>query len=533
MKRNAVYLAVAVCALGVASRNATAQGYTINGTVRSDSGFGADILLLKEDGKIYVNDNVTTAKTQGFFSFGKTTAIKSSADKNATRPISPVAADFDGDGKIDFAVGHRFGKSVSLFQNKGPGKYPFVASYEVNDHLNSTSTVPSQLCAADLDNDGDIDISVLAEETTLGQAGTKYYLYQLLNKGKFKFDLAFLSTYYAAKKGSLFSVTPELHCADIDGNGVVDNVVLDDTGLSAYMREMKGPGTSGWMGTYGAMMMGTKRVNGVASSSVLRSQMSDVDGDGDLDLVAVADDTATGKHGVTVQYNTLGGDLFQHAFFEQKPSSAQGLVPAAHCLKLADLDNDGDVDAVLCSDSLQILLNDGKGHFAYAKEVAAYPPPSDVVAADIDHDGDIDLSVVASSVDAANQIAVKNAHFAVVLNDGLDAKGYPKFQYLKIWTMQGLNTLLATDLTPYAGGLKGVTVSAGNYKAITDASGRFVITNVPPGKYFLLASKPGYNFYLPGPQSVNVTDVNIWNKNFTVSSIYLGTVTDPWNFFAP
>ena len=73
-------------------------------------------------------------------------------------PISAVTADFNGDGKIDFATGNHIGKSISVFLNTG-------SSFTRRDF--STSDSPSDsIIASDFNNDGHIDIATSSGAVT-------------------------------------------------------------------------------------------------------------------------------------------------------------------------------------------------------------------------------------------------------------------------------------------------------------------------------------------------------------------------------
>jgi Ca2+-binding RTX toxin-like protein len=83
-------------------------------------------------------------------------------------PISAVAADFNADGKMDFATGNHTGKSISVFLNTG-------SSFTRSDF--STSDSPSDtIIASDFNNDGHIDIATSSGAVTLSDNKGIYLL---------------------------------------------------------------------------------------------------------------------------------------------------------------------------------------------------------------------------------------------------------------------------------------------------------------------------------------------------------------------
>ncbi|MBT7585693.1 MAG: PKD domain-containing protein, partial [Gemmatimonadetes bacterium] len=122
------------------------------------------------------------------------------------------------------------------------------------------------------------------------------------------------------------------------------------------------------------------------SHSTVATSVADVDGDGNLDLIA-----GTQNNGINRLYlgNGSGG------FAAGSDLTADGY--ATHSLSVADLDGDGDLDVIAGNYNLQInrlYLGDGSGNFASGANITsdAHTTTSTSVG-DVDGDGDVDLVV--------------------------------------------------------------------------------------------------------------------------------------------
>jgi len=112
--------------------------------------------------------------------------------------------------------------------------------------------------------------------------------------------------------------------------------------------------------------------------------MGDVDGDGDLDLVAANGFADT----VSVALGTGDGT------FEADVEYVTGDQPVA--LAVGDVDGDGDVDVVTVdsvSDTVSVLLGNGDGSLSSPAAVGLDATPLSVTMGDVDEDGDVDLAV--------------------------------------------------------------------------------------------------------------------------------------------
>jgi hypothetical protein len=116
--------------------------------------------------------------------------------------------------------------------------------------------------------------------------------------------------------------------------------------------------------------------------------LGDVDGDGDLDLLAANNSANT----VSVRLNDGRGNFTAPA---TNPNPAVGNLPTS--VVLGDVDKDGDLDLLVANDlsgTVSVRLNDGHGSFsapATNPNPAVGERPLSVVVGDVDGDGDLDL----------------------------------------------------------------------------------------------------------------------------------------------
>jgi hypothetical protein len=133
------------------------------------------------------------------------------------------------------------------------------------------------------------------------------------------------------------------------------------------------------------------------NTDTLDVDFADVDGDGDLDIY-VADGTASVEPRPNKLYINDGDGNFTDETFTQLPAS-----PPANSTEVdfADVDEDGDLDAIVANlGSEQLLLNNGSGFFSDASLTHLPAPPTlfeDISAearfADVDGDEDPDILV--------------------------------------------------------------------------------------------------------------------------------------------
>ncbi len=327
---------------------------------------------------------------------------------------SVAVADVDLDGDLDVVAAAAFAPEVAWWENPTTGGGGWV------EHaIGADPDQPWFVAAGDLDRDGDVDVVVGSRDS--------YDIVDLLWYANPEVDGGASWTAHTIV-GLVTEGMRSVSLADFDRDGDLDVVVTRDTNGSAssimvYVNDGGMPPADGWDSHMVAATDGLGAY-GLATA--------DIDGDGDLDVVAslyYADDvrwyrndgselwvghdvdtSLDGAIGVAVADVNRDGkpDVLasgyladEVAWYEQTGASwtkhtvATGL-DGAWALRGVDLDADGDVDVVATArfgDDLVWLENlDGVGG-AWAAHVVdgGFDGARSVAAADLDNDGDLDL----------------------------------------------------------------------------------------------------------------------------------------------
>lgn len=261
-----------------------------------------------------------------------------------------AAVDYDADGDLDLFVLGGADTPHSLYQNQGDGTYVDVAP-GVGLDLVHRSSGPA---FADIDGDGDLDLFIG------GMAGDPYYL--LENDGGIFVDVT--------GQSGLVLTTPNTLSAtfdDYDGDGDLDLFLghhsapgREDT--ETLWRNM-GDGTfesysiqSGIAGT----LLGEDGTgdNLTLTDYTFTPNLSDVDGDGDRDLLMAAD------YGTSQVFINEGNGTFTRTTDKAVITDEAGMGAA-----VGDYDNDGDMDWFVSSiyggdlTGNRLYRNDGNGVF--------------------------------------------------------------------------------------------------------------------------------------------------------------------------
>ena len=355
----------------------------------------------------------------GTFSGGSAPAV-------GNRPSDVAVADVDGDGDLDLLAAN---------YNTTPGPSPGTVSVRFNDGTGtflggpeiSVGSNPNNVVAADVDGDGDIDLlttstydrsvsvrlnngaGVFAAPATgaevlvasVGESVQLVAAFDIDGDG----DLDLLASHYDGisnrvsvrlNTGNGSFVAPATGAdvnvgsgpagfinptgADVDGDGDIDLLASNGTANTVNVRLNNGAGL------FTAPAIGAEVSVGSAPFGLA---MADIDGDGDLDLLTGNVGTST----VSVRLNN-GAGVFAPPLTGAEISVGGSSSNGAYDVTVGDVDGDGDLDlltANLFYNTVSVRLNNGTGTFGGGQEVGTGVNTASVTVGDVDGDGDLDL----------------------------------------------------------------------------------------------------------------------------------------------
>ncbi len=293
-------------------------------------------------------------------------------------------ADVDNDGDEDALVTgtSNFNEGITaLYLNDGTGIFkrasntPFI------------QVKRGSIGFSDIDNDGDMDIFVTGGDNTTNQAIARLYA----NNG---------AGVFTEIQGTTFiPVIGNIAFADVDNDGDEDLFITGGNSNQPISRLYINNGT------------GTFTVSGETFTNVYSSSVgfSDIDNDGDPDLLIFGSYAPGQTNNITKLYRNNGG-----TFSEVTGTPFQNLSTGS--ISFADVDGDGDEDVVLAGkntssqNSTKLYLNDGTGNFSEDVTVPFLDVYfSSIRFSDVDNDGDLDALLTGFTAQAITKL---------YLNDG-------------------------------------------------------------------------------------------------------------------
>ena len=283
-----------------------------------------------------------------------------------------VAADFDGDGRMDLVSASSNDNAVSWHKNMGKdgsGRIRFSIKKEI-----TWSSLGSRIVTvADIDGDGLIDVvgASYYDSTVRWFKNLGYGKDQNGNFGFLGFQPNVISQ--AVNEGQGVAV------ADLDNDGDVDIATASsgDNTIAVFTNIDRG------------VFCDIKHVVDNNATGARTVVAADLDGDGYLDLASASKDDST-----VAWYLNKGSK--DPAVFEPKKIISQGSdSTGAYSLVAADINKDGNMDLVVASngnDRVTFWRSDGKGNF---DKIVIYDKADfvlSVTAVDFDRDGDIDVA---------------------------------------------------------------------------------------------------------------------------------------------
>lgn len=276
-------------------------------------------------------------------------------------------ADIDNDGDNDLMITGKGGPvKSSLYRNDGSGNFTEITGTGIVNVYSGT------VGFGDVDGDGDQDLLITGATSSPVRTANLY-----INDGTGNYSLA-MNTPFAASEAGDFAF------GDVDGDGDKD-VIMNGYDLTSspfstlYLNDGSGVFSEA---------MGTP-FEAVWDGSV---EFIDIENDNDLDVIMTGRDT-NGNPSTTLYTNDGTGIFNQVA--NTNLDNCKG-----SDVKVADMDNDGDIDILLSGESnngiiTKLYLNDGMGAFT---ELAGTPfSPVNIgenALADFDNDGDVDVFIL-------------------------------------------------------------------------------------------------------------------------------------------
>jgi streptogramin lyase len=261
-------------------------------------------------------------------------------------PDSIAVGDFNGDGFLDLAVVNYGGFTVSILLGNGDGTFQTQVAY-------GTGAYPYSVAVGDFNGDGRLDLAIGNGSASVGI---------LLGNGDGTFQAQV--TYPAG--GQITSIA----VGDFTGNGTLDIAVANygDNTVGVFLGN--GDGTFKAQTTY---------ATGKNPASVA---VGDFSGNGILDLAAAN----RGDNTVSVLLGNGNGTFQEQKVYETESS------PGA--IAVGDLNGDGNLDVAvsnLYGGTVSVLLGNGDGTFETQTAYSTGSQPDSIALGDFNGDGTLDI----------------------------------------------------------------------------------------------------------------------------------------------
>ena len=343
-----------------------------DGTFKSAVGYDAGanaihaaIADLNGDGKLDIAvaadsaNNVTILLGNGDGTFRSGATISAGLGQG---PAAVIAADFNGDNKLDLATSNENG-TVSILLGNGDGTFKAPQNFPAGSDC-------AYLAAADLNKDGKLDLVV-----TNFNAGV---LAVLLGKGDGTFGAPAIYNSSYGPTGAI--LTDFNHDGNIDivvGSGAAD-IITGDFG-SGNIGVLLGNGDGTFQGT---LYSAGARPQAIAAG--------DLNHDGKPDLIVAN----IGSNSLTVLLNQGNGTFGSGTTMGLSPPNGNPASPAS--VQIADVNGDGKMDAVFAvqgGGAVGIALGNGSGALQTPAYFTTGAGATYVAVGDLNGDGKPDLVV--------------------------------------------------------------------------------------------------------------------------------------------
>jgi phospholipase C len=291
---------------------------------------------------------------------GSGTFTQASSPITGSTPVAVASGDFNQDGKLDLVVANSGDNTVSVLLGNRDGSFASAPGSPVAVGLG-----PGAVAVGDFNKDGRLDIAVADTVESVGSV--------LLGNG----DGTFLPTTAGADTGT----TPvAIAVADFNNNGSLDLAIVNQGSNSVSILPGQGEGTF------------TTSANVATGAGPSALVVADFNGDGRLDL-------AVANQGDSSTSIALGnGD----ETFTTQTAIATGSGPMA--IATGDFNNDGKLDLFTVNQggsSVSVLLGNGDGTFQNHIDQAVESSPNAVAIGDFNQDGLADFALTSAGTGSA------------------------------------------------------------------------------------------------------------------------------------
>lgn len=308
-----------------------------------------DLLAMGPGNMLYV----LTGNGDGTFGAGRTYA------PGYHRPHSLVIEDFDGDDVLDVATAND-SSTVSIRRGYGTGRFDPGFDIEI-------AQPPRAFLATDLNNDMRTDL-VAAGHDPVGPA-PKPIITVLLATSSGDFERL---------DHDIPDVVGDMAAADLNHDDFPDLVATHFDARTVSV----------WVGTGDGSF--AEPVDIPLSFRPRTLALGDLDGDDNPDLIVTSHDY---ESYFELHFGTGDGTFSRRQELRFVPNTRY---PNTQSIRLGDLDGDGDLDLVAITDTVHVLLNAGDGTFT-PHEYRVRASFRDVALVDLDADDDLDIALVGDS----------------------------------------------------------------------------------------------------------------------------------------
>ncbi len=352
------------------------------------------------------------------------------------RPMSVAAGDLNGDGKLDLAVANYTSNSVSILLGTGTGSFGAFSNFAVSTDPNSN---PIFVAIADLNGDGKLDLAVAVERLNSVSI--------LLGTGTGSFG--------AATTFGVGTQPQSIALGDFNRDGKLDLAIANNG--SSNVSILLGDGT----GNFGAAS------NFAVAFGPLAVTVGDFNGDGKLDLAVVNSASAN----VSILLGTGTGGFSAASNF--------GVFGLPVSVAAGDFNGDGAPDlAVAGSNHVSILLGTGTGSFNAETSFSTGFGPRFVALGDFNSDGKLDLAVAAEDSNGVS----------ILLNNGPTCNTQTSLTISGQFTDAGSKPLPNVTVT-----LSGPITRV----AQTDVNGNYAFSNLATGGDYAVTIRSHHFIFAP------------------------------------